>query len=82
MKLLSVQLTEQKSGTYEECYQDYARQEKIEFAWERISHEMKKSGMYVYGLNLKIEHQITSMHLPKKKKKKKKKIEKSRNTIF
>jgi hypothetical protein len=67
MKLLSVQLTEQKSGTYEKCHQDYVRQEKIELASERISHEMKESRMYVSGLNVKIEHQITSMYLLQKK---------------
>jgi hypothetical protein len=43
-----VQLTEQGPGIYDKRYPDYARQDKIDLAWERISHEMKESGICVY----------------------------------
>jgi hypothetical protein len=36
-----VQLIEQKPGIYDICHADYARQDKINLAWERISHEME-----------------------------------------
>jgi hypothetical protein len=39
-----VQLTEQEPGIYDKRHQDYARQDKIFLAWERISHETKESG--------------------------------------
>jgi hypothetical protein len=38
-----MQLIEQEPGMYDKCYADYARQDKIDLALERISHEMKES---------------------------------------
>jgi hypothetical protein len=35
---------EQKPGLYGKRHPDYARQAKIDLAWERISHETKESG--------------------------------------
>jgi hypothetical protein len=29
-------------------HEDYARRDKIDLAWERISHKMEESGMCVY----------------------------------
>jgi hypothetical protein len=44
-----VQLIEQEPGIY--CHgkrhSDYARQDKIDLAWERISYEMKESGSWL-----------------------------------
>jgi hypothetical protein len=37
-----VQLIEQEP--YDKRHPDYVRQDKIDLAWERISHEMKESG--------------------------------------
>jgi hypothetical protein len=42
-----VQLTEQEPDTYDKCHPDYARHNKIDFALERISHEMKESGSWL-----------------------------------
>jgi hypothetical protein len=48
-----VQLIEQEPGIYiyiyiyHECQADCARQDKIDLAWERISHEMKESGFWL-----------------------------------
>jgi hypothetical protein len=39
-----VQLTEQEPGIYDKRHPGYARQVKIDLAWERISHETKKPG--------------------------------------
>jgi hypothetical protein len=39
-----VQLTEQEPGIYDERHADYARWDKIDLAWERISHETNESG--------------------------------------
>jgi hypothetical protein len=36
-----VQLFVQEPGIYDKCHADYARQLKIDLAWERISHETK-----------------------------------------
>jgi hypothetical protein len=38
-----VQLIEQEPGIHDKRQQDYARQDKIDLAWERISHETKES---------------------------------------
>jgi hypothetical protein len=38
-----VQLFEQEPGIYDKCDADYASQDKIDLAWERISHEMNES---------------------------------------
>jgi hypothetical protein len=43
-----VQLIEQKPGIYDKRHPDYARRDKVDLAWEKISHEMKESGMCVY----------------------------------
>jgi hypothetical protein len=42
-----VQLIEQEPGIYDKHHPDYDRQYKIDLAWERISHEMKESGMCI-----------------------------------
>jgi hypothetical protein len=42
-----VQLIEQEPGIYDNCHPDSARQDKIDLAWERISHEMKESGTWL-----------------------------------
>jgi hypothetical protein len=34
-----VQLIEQKPGIYDKRHPDYARQDELDLAWERISHE-------------------------------------------
>jgi hypothetical protein len=34
-------------GIYDKCHPDYARQGKIDLAWERISHVMKESGSWL-----------------------------------
>jgi hypothetical protein len=39
-----MQLTEQEPGIYDKRHPDNASQDKIDLAWERISHEMKVSG--------------------------------------
>jgi hypothetical protein len=39
-----VQLIEQELGIYHKLHSDYARQDQIDLAWERISHETKDSG--------------------------------------
>jgi hypothetical protein len=39
-----VQLIEQESGMYDKRNPDYAGQNKVDLAWERISHETKESG--------------------------------------
>jgi hypothetical protein len=44
-----VQLIEQEPGLYDKSQSDYARQDKIDLVWERISHEMKESGMYIFS---------------------------------
>jgi hypothetical protein len=36
-----VQLIEQEPGIYDKCHTDYAGQDKIYLAWERISLEME-----------------------------------------
>jgi hypothetical protein len=41
-----VQLTEQEPGIYDKSYPDYARQDKTDLTWEKISHEME-SGICV-----------------------------------
>jgi hypothetical protein len=33
-----VQLIDQEPNIYDKCHQDNARQDKIDLAWERISH--------------------------------------------
>jgi hypothetical protein len=39
-----VQLIDQEPGIYDKRHPDYARQGKIDLAWERTSHETKESG--------------------------------------
>jgi hypothetical protein len=41
-------LFEEDPGIYDKCYPDYARRDKIDLAWERISREMKESCMCAY----------------------------------
>jgi hypothetical protein len=43
-----VQLTEHEPRIYDKHHPDYARWDKIDLAWERISHEMKESDIYIY----------------------------------
>jgi hypothetical protein len=42
-----VRLIEQEPGIYDKCHPEYARQDKIDFGWERISHETKESGSWL-----------------------------------
>jgi hypothetical protein len=39
-----VQLIEQEPGIYDKRHPDYARQDKTNLAWKRISHETKGEG--------------------------------------
>jgi hypothetical protein len=39
-----VQLIEQRPRIYDKCHTAYARQDKTDLAWERISHKTKESG--------------------------------------
>jgi hypothetical protein len=41
-----VQLIGQEPGICDKCHPDYARRNKIDLAWERISHEVKESGSW------------------------------------
>jgi hypothetical protein len=43
-----VQLIEKEPGIYDKRHPDYARRDKVDLAWEEISHEMKEPGMCVY----------------------------------
>jgi hypothetical protein len=43
-----VQLIAQEPGIYDKRHPHYARRDKIDLAWERISHEVKEPGMCVY----------------------------------
>jgi hypothetical protein len=45
-----VLLIEQKHGIYDKCHADYARQDKIDLALERISHDIKESGSWLISL--------------------------------
>jgi hypothetical protein len=47
-----VQLIEQEPGIYDKCHADYARQNKIDLAWERISHEIKESGSWLSSFEI------------------------------
>jgi hypothetical protein len=49
MKLLFffVHLTEQEPGIYDKCHADYVRQDKIDLALEKISHQMKESASWL-----------------------------------
>jgi hypothetical protein len=42
-----VKLIEQQPGIHDKCHKDYASQDKIDLAWERISHEAKESGSWL-----------------------------------
>jgi hypothetical protein len=42
-----VQLIEQEPGIYDKRHPDYARQDKVDLTWERISHEMKESDICI-----------------------------------
>jgi hypothetical protein len=39
-----VQLIDQEPGIYDKRHPNYARQDKLDLVWERISHETKESG--------------------------------------
>jgi hypothetical protein len=43
-----VQLIEEEPGMYDKRHPDYARQANVDLACEKISQEMKESGMCVY----------------------------------
>jgi hypothetical protein len=43
-----VQSVEKDPGIYDKRHPDYARRNKIDLAWERVSHKMKESGKCVY----------------------------------
>jgi hypothetical protein len=40
-----MQLVEQEPGIYGKHHPDYARQDKMDLAWERISHETESGSM-------------------------------------
>jgi hypothetical protein len=42
-----VQLIEQDPGIYIKRHPDYAKQDEIDLAWERSSHETKESGSWL-----------------------------------
>jgi hypothetical protein len=42
-----VQLIEQEPGIYDKCHAVCVRQDKIDLAWERISHKTKESGSWL-----------------------------------
>jgi hypothetical protein len=42
-----VQLIEQEPGIYDKCHANYARQDKIDLAWENNSYETKESGSWL-----------------------------------
>jgi hypothetical protein len=42
-----MQLIEQQPGIYDKCHPDYAKQDKTDLAWERMSHETKESGTWL-----------------------------------
>jgi hypothetical protein len=46
-----VQLIEQEPGTYDKCHVDYARQDTIDLAWERIYHETE-SGSWLSSFEI------------------------------
>jgi hypothetical protein len=46
-KFVFMQLIEQEPGIYDKCHADYARQNKTDLAWERISHETMESGSWL-----------------------------------
>jgi hypothetical protein len=39
-----MQLIQQEPGIYDKRHPGYARQDKRDLAWERVSHEIKESG--------------------------------------
>jgi hypothetical protein len=43
-----VQLMEKEPGTHDKRHPDSVRRDTVELTWEKISHEMKESGMCVY----------------------------------
>jgi hypothetical protein len=45
-----VQLIGQEPGLYDRCHPYYARQDKIDLAWERIPQERKESGSRLSSL--------------------------------
>jgi hypothetical protein len=45
-----VQLTGQEPSTYDKYHPGSVRRDKIDLAWERISHEMKESGSWLSSL--------------------------------
>jgi hypothetical protein len=44
------QCTEQKQGLYDHSHPDYARRDKLDLAWEKISHQITEPGIYIYFL--------------------------------
>jgi hypothetical protein len=47
-----VQLIEQDLGIYYKRHSDYAKQDKIDLAWQRISHKTKESGYRFFRNNI------------------------------
>jgi hypothetical protein len=43
-----MQLIEQEPGIYDKRHPYYARRDKIDLSWGKVSHEMTESGVYVY----------------------------------
>jgi len=44
-----VQFTEQEQGLYDHSNPDYAQRDKLDLAWEKISHEITEPGMYIFS---------------------------------
>jgi GTP cyclohydrolase FolE2 len=55
-----VQLTEQEASIYDKSHPDYARRDKVDLAWEKISHKMNESRMcvnvYIYSYIINITY--------------------------
>jgi hypothetical protein len=47
-----VQLIEQKPIIYDQRHPDYSRQDKIDLAWERNSHETKEAGSWLSSFEI------------------------------
>jgi hypothetical protein len=60
-----VQLIYQKPGIYGKCHADYARQDNIDLAWERISDETKESGSCLRSFEIKnYVHSLSGTNTP------------------
>jgi len=46
-----VHLTEQEPGLCEKSHPDYAWRDKVDLAWERISHDIRERGIFLLKLH-------------------------------